>query len=97
MVERDIETYLREQVKALGGKAYKFVSPGNNGVPDRLVCLPGRCIAFVELKAPGKKSTPLQSRRQRELQGFGHMVFADVDSFEAVDNILAIMVQGGRQ
>lgn len=55
MRESTIEAYLRDRVKELGGKAYKFVSPGNDGVPDRLVCLPGGRAVFVELKAPGKK------------------------------------------
>lgn len=40
--ETDIEYKLRDKVKALGGRAYKFVSPGNAGVPDRLVVLPRR-------------------------------------------------------
>lgn len=29
----------------------KFVSPGNDGVPDRIVVLPGGRVIFVELKA----------------------------------------------
>lgn len=95
MVERDIETYLRERVKALGGRAYKFVSPGNDGVPDRLVCLPGGRVAFVETKAPGKKSTPLQSKRQRELMALGGMVFSDVDSKDKVDHVLAVIQYAG--
>ncbi len=41
MLEKMIEQKLRNEVKALGGRAYKFVSPGNDGVPDRLVVLPG--------------------------------------------------------
>ena len=88
MKEKDVEVYLRDQVKAKGGKAFKFVSPGNDGVPDRMVCMPGGRIAFVELKAPGKKSTPLQCRRQEELRGLGFTVFADIDSKAAVDNVL---------
>lgn len=88
MNEKVIEAYLRDKVKAKGGKAYKFVSPGNDGVPDRLVCLPGGRIAFVELKAPGKTSTPLQQRRQRELRELGFTVYADIDSTAAVDEIL---------
>ena len=51
MRERDVERYLRERVKQLGGRAYKFVSPGNNGVPDRIVMLPGGKLFFVELQA----------------------------------------------
>ncbi|PTY76688.1 nuclease, partial [Heyndrickxia sporothermodurans] len=60
MRERDIEIYLRDEVKKIKGRAYKFESPGNAGVPDRLVILPGGRVFFIELKAPGKKSRPLQ-------------------------------------
>lgn len=87
MKEKTIEAYLRDKVKAQGGKAYKFVSPGNDGVPDRLVCLPGGRVFFVELKAPGKTSTPLQQRRQRELRDLGFTVYADIDSRAKVDEI----------
>lgn len=38
--EKDVEQYLCKRVKEMGGKAYKFVSPGNAGVPDRLVVVP---------------------------------------------------------
>lgn len=69
--EKQIESYLVKQTKALGGRAYKFVSPGNDGVPDRMVCFPGSRIAFVELKAPGKKSRPLQTLQQKRLLDFG--------------------------
>ena len=72
--EKSVEAYLRDQVKAIGGKAYKFVSPGNDGVPDRLVCLPGGRVAFVETKSPGKRSTPLQENRQNELRALGFEV-----------------------
>lgn len=53
--ENRIERHLAMSVKKMGGMAVKFVSPGLDGVPDRIVLLPGRKIAFVELKAPGKK------------------------------------------
>jgi hypothetical protein len=60
MKERDIEAYLRDRVKALGGIAFKFVSPGHAGVADRIVCMPGGVVWFVEVKAPGGKLSPLQ-------------------------------------
>jgi len=60
MRERDIEAYLRDRVKALGGIAFKFVSPGHAGVADRIVCMPGGVVWFVEVKAPGGKLSPLQ-------------------------------------
>ena len=50
MRESAIEAKLVQGVNALGGRAYKFVSPGHGGVPDRIVILPGGRIVFVELK-----------------------------------------------
>ena len=54
--EKQIEDHLRNKVKKLGGRAYKFVSPGNSGIPDRLVILPGGKVGFAELKRPGRKN-----------------------------------------
>jgi len=84
--ENVIEAYLRDQVKALGGRAYKFVSPGNAGVPDRLVLLPGGKVVFVELKATGRKPTSLQEAQQRKIRNLNFDVFtldskAEVDKF----------------
>ena len=87
MRERDIEAYLRDQVKAIGGIAYKFVSPGNAGVPDRLVLLPGERVVFVELKAPGRQPTPLQLRQQRRIRDLGFTVLV-IDSKEGVDEFI---------
>lgn len=87
MRESDIEAYLRDQVRALGGKAYKFVSPGNAGVPDRLVCFPGGRAVFAELKAPGGKLIALQQARCRELARLGHTVIV-LDSKSAVDDFV---------
>ncbi|MFZ5645798.1 MAG: VRR-NUC domain-containing protein [Bacillota bacterium] len=86
MRETAVEYYLRDEVKAIGGRAYKFVSPGNSGVPDRLVCLPGGIKIFVETKAPGKKPTPKQKAEQARLIRLGNLVFnidnkPDVDEF----------------
>lgn len=44
--EEYIEKKLIDKVKSLGGRAYKFISPGNAGVPDRLVVLPGGKVRF---------------------------------------------------
>lgn len=88
MRERDIENHLRNQIKKLGGIAYKFESPGNAGVPDRLVLLPGGRIHFVELKAPGKKPTPLQLSQHRKIKKVGFEVHI-LDSKETVDDFIA--------
>lgn len=87
MKEKIIEDYLRDQVKAIGGKAYKFVSPGNAGVPDRLVCLPGGKVLFVELKGTGRKSTPLQTKRQQEFIKLSQLVYV-ADSKNDVDSLI---------
>lgn len=87
MRERDIETYLRDQVKTAGGIAYKFTSPGNAGVPDRLVLLPGGRVVFVELKAPGKQPTPLQRRQQKRIRDLGFPVLV-LDSKEGIDEFI---------
>ena len=60
MTEAAIERKLVQGVKALGGRAYKFVSPGNAGVPDRMVVLPGGRIIFVELKTTTGRLSPVQ-------------------------------------
>ncbi len=85
--ESDIEKYLTKQVKLLGGKAYKWVSPGNNGVPDRIVFLPKGHIIFVELKAPGKMPTELQTHQHRKLNALGHDVFV-LDGMAKVDDFI---------
>ncbi len=93
MKEKNIETYLREQVKKAGGRAYKFVSPGNNGIPDRLVCLPGGRVAFAELKAPGKALRPLQHSQQEFLKHLGFRV-ETIDNKQQVDEFMISMGGG---
>lgn len=85
--ESKIEEYLRKQVRTRGGRAYKFISPGNSGVPDRLVCLPYGTAVFVELKAPGRKLTPLQEAKCRELLSLRQRVFV-CDTKESVDEFM---------
>ena len=68
--EFKIEDYLKEQVEKIGGKCYKFVSPGYDGMPDRIVVFSG-CVIFVETKRPGKKPRALQKIRLEELQRQG--------------------------
>ena len=70
MREKTVESKFSSAVKAKGGLAVKFMSPGFNGMPDRLVMFPGGKIAFVEVKAPGKKPRPLQL--SRHLVPFGY-------------------------
>lgn len=87
MREREIEEYLRLGVKRLGGTAFKFTSPGNAGVPDRLIVMPGDRIYFVELKRPGGKTSQLQNRQINRLKDLGCKVFV-IDSKEGAGKFL---------
>ena len=63
MREKDIERKLIKEVKKAGGICPKWVSPGFDGIPDRIVLFPGGKVGFVEVKALGKKPRPLQQSR----------------------------------
>ena len=88
MREKTVEAKLVKAAKLSGGLAPKFISPGLDGVPDRLVLLPGGRIAFIELKAPGKTLRPLQVRRKRQLEALGFSVYC-IDSPEQIGGILS--------
>ena len=87
MTEKEIENYLVRKIKNKKGIAYKFTSPGNSGVPDRLCLLPNGKIFFVELKSPGKKPRALQVNQIRKITNLGQRVYV-VDSKEMVDEVL---------
>ncbi|WP_193160490.1 VRR-NUC domain-containing protein [Citrobacter youngae] len=72
--ESIIEKHLVDEVKKVGGFAYKFVSPGRRSVPDRIVLLPGGRIVFVECKAPGKAPRADQVREHKRLRALGFSV-----------------------
>lgn len=75
MLEKTLEHKFVTEVKRVGGLALKFVSPGFDGMPDRLVLLPGGRLGFVEVKAPGKRPRPLQLARHRLLRRLGFKVY----------------------
>ena len=87
MREREIERKLVQAVKAAGGFCPKLVSPGTDGMPDRMVLLPGGRIGFVEVKAPGKKPRPLQEARRRQLAELGFKVYV-LDDASQIGGIL---------
>lgn len=87
MREKQIESKLVIEVKKIGGIAPKLVSPGFDGMPDRLVLLPDGHIAFVELKAPEKKPRPLQLARHRLLRSLGFHVYV-IDDAEQIGGML---------
>lgn len=85
--ESDIERRLVREVERIGGWAPKWVSPGNRGVPDRIVLLPNGRVVFVELKAPGGRMAPLQKRWAKILRSLGHQVYR-ISSVEEVDKFI---------
>lgn len=87
MLEKTIEHKLVVMVKKQGGIAVKFVSPGFDGMPDRLVLLPFGKIAFVEVKAPNKKPRPLQRARHKMLKRLGFKVYV-LDDAEQIGEII---------
>ena len=90
MREKETEQALVQAVKKMGGIAPKWVSPGIDGMPDRIVLLPKGKIAFVEVKAPGKRPRPLQVARHELLRRLGFRVYVldDKDKIgEMIDEI----------
>lgn len=71
MREKEIEKFLVDGVRKMGGVAFKLVSPGNAGVPDRLVVMPGGKIYFAELKTDKGTPTILQCRQMDRLFSLG--------------------------
>ena len=84
MLERQIEAYLLKRVKDIGGVAYKFVSPANRGVADRIVVLPRGGVVFVELKTATGKLSPLQEVFARDMERLGQNYIV-LNSREAVE------------
>jgi len=75
MRESEIEKILTNEVRRLGGRAYKWVSPGNDGVPDRIVIFPGKPPVFTELKTDTGKLSALQSVQINRLADLGQAVY----------------------
>lgn len=78
MPEKQIERALIKAVKSAGGLCLKWVSPGWDGAPDRIVLFgdsfTGR-VGFVEVKAHGGKVRKIQQVRHRQLRQLGFKVF----------------------
>lgn len=82
-IEKDIERWLGNQLKKLGCIYMKFVSPGNDGVPDRIVILPGGSVIFVELKSTQGKLMANQRVQISRLRKHGAIVFVLTGKLDA--------------
>ena len=87
MLEKQIETTFVKATHQRGGLCLKFTSPSMAGVPDRLVLLPDGHMGFVEMKAPGKHTRPLQVQRLNQLKQLGYQVFV-CDQFDQIGGML---------
>lgn len=87
MREKKIEQKLVTAVKKHGGICPKFVSPGFDGMPDRLLLLPHGRFAFVEVKAPNQKPRPLQLSRHRLLRRLGFKIYV-LNNIEEIGGII---------
>ncbi len=87
MREKSIEQKLVKTVKAVGGICPKLVCPGFDGMPDRIVLLPHGKLGFVEVKAPGRKPSPLQIARHVLLTRLGFKVYV-LDAPEQIGGII---------
>lgn len=87
MREKTVEQKLVRAVKAAGGICPKWVAPGFDGMPDRIVLLPDGRMGFVEVKAPGKKARPLQKSRHELLRSLGFRVYV-LDNPEKIGGII---------
>lgn len=88
--EETVETYLCRQAEKLGFLCYKFTSPGQAGVPDRMLVGYGMTF-FIETKAPGEKPRKLQEYVISKMQNHGALVFV-ADNKKTIDNILSDII-----
>lgn len=85
--ERDVEGYLGQRVKEIGGLCLKLDSGSKKGIQDRLLLLPGGRVVFVELKRPGGRVSVLQKVRQKQIERLGFQTCVVWDK-AAVDALL---------
>lgn len=95
--EGHIEQWLGNKVRQLGCLYYKFVSPGNAGVPDRLLVLPDGRVWFVELKDATGRLSPQQQRQRERLDRCKAKTFVvyGMDEAQNLVNILTAALHKG--
>ena len=87
MKESSIEAKLVRMVRAKGGLCYKFVSPGNPGVPDHIVITPAGRTIYVELKTEVGRLAAVQKWQQEEMRKRG----AEVRTLKGLDQVRAFV------
>lgn len=89
--ESDVENYLYSQTRKRGGNAWKWSSPSNRGVMDRITCMI-KCNwpVFTEMKAPGESRTPLQDQKRKDMLRCKELVVT-IDTKEKCSALLDMM------
>lgn len=87
MKESIIEARLVRLVRSRGGLCFKFVSPGNPGVPDRIVITPEGRTVYVELKTEVGRLAAIQKWQHEEMRKRG----AEVRTLKGLDQVLAFV------
>lgn len=93
-LEKQIEQTLALNICRIGGVCLKFISPGNAGVPDRIIIHEGR-VMFVELKRPGGEPRPLQVAVAKRMKDAGAFVYC-ISSKEQVHRFVDDLMTTGR-
>ncbi len=83
--EASLERWLRKVVAERKGRCIKLLQ--NNGIPDRLVLLPGGKVVFVELKTPLNDLQPLQTWWMQKIMDLGFEATC-VNSKESIIKLL---------
>ena len=92
--ETEIEGYLVERIKSIGGMCPKWISPGTKGVPDRIVLMSNSLICFVETKREvGGRISPIQKWRAKQLSQYGFETFF-INTKPQVDKLIASLMDG---
>ena len=98
MRESSIERKLVAGIHKAGGIAYKFVSPGHAGVPDRLILLPGGRVLFVELKTDTGRLSALQKEQHKRLRALGmdvRTLYGKTEVEEFISDIQSLGLSAG--
>ena len=90
MKEKQIESKIVKKAKELGFLTYKFSSPSNRGVPDRIFISPHGEVFFIEFMSAKGKLTKLQEKVIKDIGEYGVGVFI-INSVEVGLQILIIM------
>ena len=94
MLEKSIERKMVQALEARGAMAWKFTSPGRQGVPDRIVLLPGGRVVFVETKSPTGRLSPSQRVTIKRMRDLGHDVRVVYGAEQAARLIEELMPDG---